>query len=163
MGKTGIFAKARIKSILLLFFIMVGITGIILGALITDGTFSGRDQEYLSQLEGMVNLNMVNLNNQKEIFEAVWSIYYLIEVAIGIAVVVISTITLLTSSINFIGSCFAYKKQNSQDDKKVIKKLDETEEEKMLQKLERIHELYLKGALTETEYLKMKSDLFDFM
>lgn len=158
MGKTGIFAKARIKSILLLFFIMVGITGIILGALITDGTFSGRDQEYLSQLEGMVNLN-----NQKEIFEAVWRIYYLIEVAIGIAVVVISTITLLTSSIIFIGSCFAYKKQNSQDDKKVIKKLDETEEEKMLQKLERIHELYLKGALTETEYLKMKSDLFDFM
>ena len=157
MGKTGIFAKARIKSILLLFFIMVGITGIILGALITDGTFSGRDQKYLSQLEGMVNLN-----NQKEIFEALWSIYYLIEVAIGIAVVVISTITLLTSSIIFIGSCFAYKKQNSQDDKKVIKKLDETEEEKMLQKLERIHELYLKGALTETEYLKMKSDLFDF-
>lgn len=158
MGKTGIFAKARIKSILLLFFIMVGITGIILGALITDGTFSGRDQEYLSQLEGMVNLN-----NQKEIFEAVWRIYYLIEVAIGIAVVVISTITLIASSIIFIGSCFAYKKQNSQDDKKVIKRLDESEEEKMLQKLERIHELYLKGALTETEYLKMKSDLFDFM
>lgn len=92
-----------------------------------------------------------------------WSIYYLIEVAIGIAVVVISTITLIASSIIFIGSCFAYKKQNSQDDKKVIKRLDESEEEKMLQKLERIHELYLKGALTETEYLKMKSDLFDFM